>query len=106
LQRASELLSFHPATTIDGWGHIFIERTKVFAVYGTVELAEQRPLVDKATISACKSWWCDALAGPLLPPANNCCLETVEKLLCRLKAAMSESHSKVIEYGNDPSGSA
>jgi hypothetical protein len=38
LQRASELLSFHPAITIADWGHIFIEGTKVFAAYGTVEL--------------------------------------------------------------------
>jgi hypothetical protein len=68
--------------------------------------AEQRPLVDKVTTSACKCWWCDAMAGPVMPLANNCCLETVGKLLGRLKAATPESHNKVIEYGNDPSGSA
>jgi hypothetical protein len=38
LQRASELLSFHPATTIADWGYIFIEGTMVFAGCSTAEL--------------------------------------------------------------------
>jgi hypothetical protein len=38
LQRASELLSFHPATIIADWGYIFIEGTMVFAGYNTAEL--------------------------------------------------------------------
>jgi hypothetical protein len=38
LQRVSELLSFHPATTIADWGYIFIEGTMVFASCSTAEL--------------------------------------------------------------------
>ena len=38
LQRASELLSFHPATTIADWGYVFIEGTMVFVGYSIAEL--------------------------------------------------------------------
>ena len=37
MQRGSELLSFHPATTIADWGYIFIEGTMVFASCSTAE---------------------------------------------------------------------
>jgi alkylation response protein AidB-like acyl-CoA dehydrogenase len=32
-------------------------------------------------------WHRDALAGPVMPPANDRCLETVGKILCGLEAA-------------------
>ncbi|HEV8143370.1 MAG TPA: acyl-CoA dehydrogenase family protein [Methylomirabilota bacterium] len=35
-------------------------------------------------------WHRDALAGPVMPPANDRCLETVGKLLCGLRAATLE----------------
>lgn len=35
-------------------------------------------------------WHRDALAGPVMPPTNDRCLETVGKLLCGLKAATLE----------------
>lgn len=35
-------------------------------------------------------WHRDALAGPVMPPANDRCLETVGKLLCGLEAATLE----------------
>lgn len=35
-------------------------------------------------------WHRDALAGPVMPPSNDRCLETVGKLLCGLKAATLE----------------
>jgi acyl-CoA dehydrogenase len=35
-------------------------------------------------------WHRDALAGPVMPPSNDRCLETIGKLLCGLKAATLE----------------
>jgi alkylation response protein AidB-like acyl-CoA dehydrogenase len=35
-------------------------------------------------------WHRDALAGPVMPPANDRCLETAGKLLCGLRAATLE----------------
>lgn len=35
-------------------------------------------------------WRRDALAGPVMPPSNDRCLETVGKILCGLKAATLE----------------
>ena len=35
-------------------------------------------------------WHRDALAGPVMPPANDRCLETVGKLLAGLRAATLE----------------
>ena len=35
-------------------------------------------------------WHRDALAGPVMPPANDRCLETIGKLLCGLRAATLE----------------
>jgi hypothetical protein len=37
LQRASEMLSFHHATTITDWGDIFVEGKMVFEGHSTVE---------------------------------------------------------------------
>jgi len=38
-------------------------------------------------------WHRDALAGPVMPPANDRCLETIGKLLCGLRAATLEFQS-------------
>jgi len=35
-------------------------------------------------------WHRDALAGPVMPPSNDRCLETAGKLLCGLRAATLE----------------
>jgi alkylation response protein AidB-like acyl-CoA dehydrogenase len=35
-------------------------------------------------------WHRDALAGPVMPPSNDRCLETIGKLLCGLRAATLE----------------
>jgi len=35
-------------------------------------------------------WHRDALAGPVMPPANDRCLETVGKILCGLEASTLE----------------
>ncbi len=35
-------------------------------------------------------WHRDALAGPVMPPANDRCLETIGKLLCGLRAQTIE----------------
>jgi alkylation response protein AidB-like acyl-CoA dehydrogenase len=35
-------------------------------------------------------WHRDSLAGPVMPPANDRCLETAGKLLCGLRAATLE----------------
>jgi alkylation response protein AidB-like acyl-CoA dehydrogenase len=37
-------------------------------------------------------WHRDALAGPVMPPGNDRCLETIGRLLCGLKAATLEFH--------------
>jgi alkylation response protein AidB-like acyl-CoA dehydrogenase len=37
-------------------------------------------------------WHRDSLAGPVMPPTNDRCLETIGKILCGLKAATLEFH--------------
>src|SRR5262249_212879 len=44
-------------------------------------------------------WHRDALAGPVMPPSNDRCLETAGKLLCGLRAATLE-----FQGDSDPAG--
>ena len=40
--------------------------------------------------SPLERWHRDSLAGPVMPPANDRCLETIGKLVCGLEAATLE----------------
>jgi alkylation response protein AidB-like acyl-CoA dehydrogenase len=54
---------------------------------GALRLAGGRGLLKSLPL---ERWHRDALAGPVMPPANDRCLETIGKVLCGLPAMTLE----------------
>lgn len=52
-----------------------------------LRLARARGILKELPV---ERWHRDALAGPVMPPANDRCLETIGKIFCGLKAATLE----------------
>jgi alkylation response protein AidB-like acyl-CoA dehydrogenase len=74
--------------------HPLAQRT--VAEVGTALRAARLLLYEAATVRMAgeelppERWHRDSLAGPVMPPANERCLETAGKLLCGLQAATLE----------------
>jgi alkylation response protein AidB-like acyl-CoA dehydrogenase len=77
-----------PAATIAiNQAKYYCAETGVWVTEQAMRLAGGRGILKSLPL---ERWHRDALAGPVMPPANDRCLETVGKILCGLEAATLE----------------
>jgi len=75
------------ATVAINQAKYFCTEAAVWTTEQAMRLAGGRSILKAVPL---ERWHRDALAGPVMPPANDRCLETVGKILCGLEAATLE----------------
>jgi alkylation response protein AidB-like acyl-CoA dehydrogenase len=75
------------ATVAINQAKYYCAETGVWVTEQAMRLAGGRGILKSLPL---ERWHRDALAGPVMPPANDRCLETVGKILCGLEAATLE----------------